>query len=635
MLKNILSQFFIKSIFDYIIEGKKLELIKYNKSFQNILSISLYNYKLFSQRYIIYEENNKIVKEYNSISNKLIFEGEYSNKKRNGKGKIYNDVGYVIFEGEFLNGKKNGKGKEYQNVPIIFEGEYLNGMRNGKGRQFGILGKILFEGEYLKGKKWNGKGYHDNNIIYELINGKGYIQEYDSNGCLEYEGEYLNGERNGKGKLYDREYGFLKFEGEFLNGKKWTGKGYDKDNNILYELKEGNGYIKEYDYKGRLIIEGEYLNGQLNGKVIGPYFTGEYKNGEKNGKFKEYYEKDKLEFEGEYLNGEKNGKGKWYDWDGKIKFEGEYLYGFRRKGKSYIDGILEYEGEFLFYRKWNGKGYDKNGNITYILNNGNGNVKEYIVDYLNFEGEYINGKRNGKGKDYETEFEGEYLNDKKWNGKFKINLDDDGNKIFEGEYINGKLWNGKGYEKTNNNLLFEFKEGNGNIKKYINGNLLYEAEFKNGEINGKLRQYLSNGIIEFEGEYKNGLKNGKGKEYYDDGSLKFEGEYLNDKKNGNGKEYFKGGEIEFEGKYLNNEKVFGKEYSYNNYTNEELIYEGEFLNGLKHGKGKEYINGILIYDGLFLNGNKFGHGKEYNKNGELIYEGEYLNDLRFENEKKF
>ena len=62
MLKNILSQFFIKSIFDYIIEGKKLELIKYNKRFQNILSISLYNYKLLSQRYIIYEENNKITK---------------------------------------------------------------------------------------------------------------------------------------------------------------------------------------------------------------------------------------------------------------------------------------------------------------------------------------------------------------------------------------------------------------------------------------------------------------------------------------------------------------------------------------------------------------------------------------------
>jgi len=72
--------------------------------------------------------------------------------------------------------------------------------------------------------------------------------------------------------------------------------------------------------------------------------------------------------------------------------------------------------------------------------------------------------------------------------KFKINLDKDDNIIFEDEYLNGKLWNGKGYEKNNNNLLFELKEGNGIIKKYFeNGNLLYEAEYKNGEINGKLK----------------------------------------------------------------------------------------------------------------------------------------------------
>ena len=34
-----------------------------------------------------------------------------------------------------------------------------------------------------------------------------------------YEGEYLNGKRNGKGKEYDSD-GELKFEGEYLNGKK-------------------------------------------------------------------------------------------------------------------------------------------------------------------------------------------------------------------------------------------------------------------------------------------------------------------------------------------------------------------------------------------------------------------------------
>ena len=62
---------------------------------------------------------------------------------------------------------------------------------------------------------------------------------------------------------------------------------------------------------------------------------------------------------------------------------------------------MEYEGEYLYDEKWNGKGYDKNGNIIYELINGNGKAKEYWNnDKLSFEGEYLNGKRNGKGKEY-------------------------------------------------------------------------------------------------------------------------------------------------------------------------------------------------------------------------------------------
>ena len=40
--------------------------------------------------------------------------------------------------------------------------------------------------------------------------------------------------------------------------------------------------------------------------------------------------------------------------------------------KYYNSGELKFEGEYLFDKKWNGKGYDKNGNIIYELNNGNG-----------------------------------------------------------------------------------------------------------------------------------------------------------------------------------------------------------------------------------------------------------------------
>ena len=61
----------------------------------------------------------------------------------------------------------------------------------------------MYEGEYCSGKLWNIKGYNINgDMEFEIKSGKGNIKEYYDNGKLEYEGEYLNGERNGKGKKY-------------------------------------------------------------------------------------------------------------------------------------------------------------------------------------------------------------------------------------------------------------------------------------------------------------------------------------------------------------------------------------------------------------------------------------------------
>ena len=75
-------------------------------------------------------------------------------------------------------------------------------------------GRLKFEGEYLNGQR-NGKG-----------------KEYDGYCRLIFEGEYLNGQRNGKGKEYDYK-GELMFEGEYLNGKRWNGKGKKSNTNII------------------------------------------------------------------------------------------------------------------------------------------------------------------------------------------------------------------------------------------------------------------------------------------------------------------------------------------------------------------------------------------------------------------
>ena len=119
--------------------------------------------------------------------------------------------------------------------------------------------------------------------------------------------------------------------------------------------------------------EYNYFDNQLK-------FEGEYLNGRRHGKGKQYNEDDGyLEYEGEYYKGLRQGKGKEYNEDGKLLFEGEYLYGYKIKGKFYINSKLEFDREFLFDYKWNGKGYDENGNIIYELINGNGKSKNIMI----------------------------------------------------------------------------------------------------------------------------------------------------------------------------------------------------------------------------------------------------------------
>ena len=372
-LLDIRSKYILDSLFLYLDEKQKLKMIIYNKQLQAKFGVDIKNYKKISGKYKISEKNG-IGEEYNLYTNLLVFEGEYLNGKRNGKGKDYYDNGKVEFEGKYLNGKRNGKGKEYDyDGNLRYGGEYLNGKRKGEEYYYNVNpihcnSKLRFKGEYLNGKKWNGNIYNINGKIEsEIKEGRGHIKEfyYDYFGKLQFEGEYLYGERNGKGREYyyngkvvfegeyvngkrhgeGKEYfdnGDLKFEGEYLYGNIWNGKGYDKIGKIAFEIKEGTGYIKKYNYYGKLQFEGQYLKGLKNGKGIS------------------YYYNDKIRFEGEYKNG----------------------------------------------KIWNGKGYEIKGDIAFEIKGGEGHVKEYNeFGYLEYEGEYSKGIRIGKGKEKQIETE--------------------------------------------------------------------------------------------------------------------------------------------------------------------------------------------------------------------------------------
>ena len=150
---------------------------------------------------------------------------------------------------------------------MIFEGEYINGKRNGKGKEYTHYYGLTFEGEYFGGLKWNMKGYDESrNIVYELKNGKGYIN-LSKNGYLILEGECYYGEFSGIGKK--NMFGFI-CEGEYI---KYILDGYgiahyldgDYEGEWIQNKKEGYG-IKYYLNGDR--YEGEFKNNIFNGYGI-------------------------------------------------------------------------------------------------------------------------------------------------------------------------------------------------------------------------------------------------------------------------------------------------------------------------------------------------------------------------------
>ena len=116
---TIKSFYILKRIFSFLWKNKKLDLMAYNKQLQEKIGINIENYKNTSNKFKIAERNG-IGKEYLKVVDIIIFEGEYLNGRRNGKGKGYYLNGNIRFEGEYLNGKKiNGKIYDYNNDVLI------------------------------------------------------------------------------------------------------------------------------------------------------------------------------------------------------------------------------------------------------------------------------------------------------------------------------------------------------------------------------------------------------------------------------------------------------------------------------------------------------------------------------------
>ena len=150
-----------------------------------------------------------------------------------------------------------------------------------------------------------------------------------------------------------------------------------------------NGIQVELDNYGRLLKQGSYLFGKLNGTQI-TFERGRvslvknYSNGLLDGKVERYNASRRLSSTENYIDGKKSGESKWYYYSGKLCT----VY-------SYVDGSVE--GETKYFHE-NGK---LKSTYVFIKNKIEGAYLEYDEKGNKIvEGQYSRGKKEGKWKFY-------------------------------------------------------------------------------------------------------------------------------------------------------------------------------------------------------------------------------------------
>ena len=296
------------------------------------------NYYSLKNIYEIKESNNNIIKDINNIINERDI-----NKKFNRIMKIYDNINYIyksqIYEngdeyiGEFKNNKRNGYGVLYYNKNNInmrdrYEGDWKDDKIEGKGKIY-----------------WNNGDKYEGDFINGIINGNGIILYNKNDECKrkEYDGEWKDGKKEGKGIMYWNNG--ERYEGDWKNDK-IEGKG-------IYYYVEYNEYdIDRY--------EGEWKDGKKEGKGKlywnnGDRYEGDFKNDMASGKGIYYYSKndefDRNRYDGEWKNGKKEGKGIMYLNNGE-RYEGDFKSGkIEGKGIYYFQNGNREMGDYLDDKK--------------------------------------------------------------------------------------------------------------------------------------------------------------------------------------------------------------------------------------------------------------------------------------------
>lgn len=325
-------------------------------------------------------------------------------------------------------------------------------------------------------------------------------------------------------------------------------------------------------------------------------YIGFLNNGKKHGKgvFLFYHYRSKT-FVGKYMGSWKDdmptGEGTFFDKDGHVIIQDSFT---NDEILSAENLQYKYEGE-LVNGKRDGFGILKNlatGNFIYVgewqngLYHGQGVLYDYM--FKKYEGEFYQGQFHGEGTSYHP-YRGQEEEAVHQRGTWEHGVFQKGSTFHEilCETFDEIEYYGEGYYNEKNMFVFH-----GYGKYYI----------------------AHDAILSYEGQWMHGVKFGVGKAFHENGKVAYEGRWKKGKRDNFGKEYDKYGHLLYDGQWIRDKRDgFGLLYD----TKEShLIYSGDFKNNKKHGKGTRFhADGDIFYEGFFENNKRHGKGIKYFKSG--------------------
>ena len=393
----------------------------------------------------------------------------------------------------------------------------------------------------------------------------GTYKEYDSDGIVVKEFNYVNGQKHGQCLEYST------FQG---GGKRWLWKKENYKEGIL------SGAAIYYNADGVITVQGNYVNGKREGewtviqmfgnsklpdncryfKASKSYVAGEEVKPTVGRHLIYYYPSGKTYKETNYADGKLNGQYREYTCSGHIVLEENYKQG-------------QLDGKWVLYSQ-----SDSGKVLT--------------------SGQYTQGKKTGPWKYYfdkdwhETIVESEFAYFRTISydatGKPSGPVGDhylDGTKQFEGSLVS------ENPDKLNGRCLFY----------YSNGQLQSERNYENGIKTGNSKEYHENGKIKTEQTFANGLPNGPYKGYDDKGNLTIEGIAVNGKKDGKWIGYYPSGAKSDEEYYELGDLDSGV------YYNEDGTLKSAF-DGMDNISGSRLLERLIIQMLKFIQAGNIGKG---------------------------